>query len=346
MCYRSTAGGSARGMWLHHTAKLVWVLAALVVAALCVARQSHAQTWAQRLGYPADKRVVILHASEMGLSFETNEAGRAALESGAVQSVGLMLPAPWALEFAEWAREKPDLDVGVDLTFTSERTRYRWKPVLSSTLVPSLVNADGFLWRSVQQVQTLAEPHDVDAELYAQIERARSLGLKPGHLSPHLGALVTRPDLFELYLRAARKYWIPAVVVELTPEHVELFRARGFPLEERIQQSVREYPLPKLDDLRLVPEAESYEAKRAKFVELIQSLRPGLTQVGLQPAMPAPALERIMQSWQQRVWEGQLLADEQVRAMLSREAVVLTNWKEVMRRFEGRSPTDDTDATP
>ena len=57
----------------------------MILLVFC-ARQGSADTWAARLGYPADAKVVILHGSELGLSYETNAAGRNLFESGTLRS--------------------------------------------------------------------------------------------------------------------------------------------------------------------------------------------------------------------------------------------------------------------
>jgi predicted glycoside hydrolase/deacetylase ChbG (UPF0249 family) len=295
-----------------------------------------AETWGERLGFPPDAKVVILHANELGMCYETNAAGTALLEAGVVRSASAMVPCPWFADLANWCRSHPDADVGLELTINSEDSNYRWGPVSARNSVPSLVDADGYLWQSPIQTMVNSSTDDVEAELLAQIDRAKALGVHPSHLTTHLGALVTRPDLIGVYLRVARQQWIPAVVVELTPEQVERFQQQGFPLPDDIIQLLSDYPLPKVDDLQFVPPAESYEAKKEAFLKLLSELRPGITQIAFQPAVASDALPRVASNWQQRVWDRQLLADDEVQQMLSSGGFVVTDWRELMRRFEGR----------
>ena len=50
-----------------------------------------AKTWAERLGWPAGKRVVLLHADDLGMCYEANLSGQRALSQGAYRSGSAMV---------------------------------------------------------------------------------------------------------------------------------------------------------------------------------------------------------------------------------------------------------------
>lgn len=316
----------------------------LAVLSLVLVSPTFADTWAERLGYPAEAKVIVLHANELGLAYETNAAGAKLLEEGPVRSAGVIVPAPWFADFAAWSKTHANTDVGLELTLNSELANYRYKTVLSTGLVPSLVGADDFLWQLPVQTMVNATAADVERELRAQINRARILGLNPSHLTTHLGTLVTRPDFMEVYLRIARQEWIPAMIVEVTPEQVERFRSQGYPLPDEVLALLDNYPLPKVDDLRFLGDHDSYEATKQAFLKLLGEMSPGITQVAFAPAIESEALPRIASDAQQRVWNAQLFADDEVRQALAAENVVITDWREIMRRFEGRPELSESAA--
>lgn len=291
------------------------------------------QTWAERLGYPAGNRVVVLHANYMGSAYEFNRPGQQLLEQGFVQSASVMVPCPWFEEFAAWSRQNPGHDVGLSLTLNSPGRFYRWRP-LGGQEASSLTDADGYMWGQELQLALRADAKEVAGEIDRQIAKARQAGIRPTHLIPFMGAMLTRPDLAELYLDVAERNWIPAVMVEMTAENIEAFRKDGFPITNEMIELIADYPLPKLDHLHFVPEAESYEDTRAAFLEMIRGLPPGLTQIISGPAEQSPGIERITPNWQHRVWEAQLLSDDQVQQFLADEGILLTNWIEIMHRFE------------
>jgi hypothetical protein len=293
-----------------------------------------AETWAERLGYPAGQRVLILHANYAGAGHEFNEACESLLDKGLVQSAAVMPPCPWFEGFADWCREHPDLDIGICLTLNSPSEGYRWGPLAGESGASSLTDSEGYLWKTPLQVALEADAAEVQAEVTRQIEKARRAGIRPTHIAPFLGVLFTREDLLDVYLQTSKKYWIPAVMEELTPEKIARFRAEGHPMSDGMIQRIAQYPLPKLDELHFIPDGDSYEAKRDAFYKLVKELPSGLAQLIAGPASDTSGLRKITDDWQNRIWDRQLLEDPQVQEFLKAEGVLTTNWREVMRRFE------------
>jgi chitin disaccharide deacetylase len=85
-----------------------------------------AKTTAERLGYPADSKLLIIHADDLAVAHSVDNASFAALDSGAVTSASVMVPCPWLTEVAAFAQSHPDADLGLHLTLTSEWKTYRW----------------------------------------------------------------------------------------------------------------------------------------------------------------------------------------------------------------------------
>ncbi|MHB8957274.1 MAG: ChbG/HpnK family deacetylase [Pirellulaceae bacterium] len=306
----------------------------LILSVTCVSSLTAQTNWAERLGYPSGKRVVIMHANDLGIAYEFNRPAEAGLQDGTLTSASVISAGPWFCECVEWMKANAGKDIGVTLSFVSPCSVVRWSPVAAREEVPSLAAVDGYFPSTVLQFTVRSELDQVRREAEAQIQRARAAGIQPTHLHPHLGALLTRPDLMQVYLDLAQQMWIPAVMVDFTPGLVDRFRAEGFTISEEMLESVARYPLPKIDDIKNLPPAETYEGKREAFYQTIRELSPGITQIFLNPADDTPALHRMSDQWQDRVWEAQLLADPEVREFLSQQDLVLTNWHEIMKRFE------------
>lgn len=321
---------------IHQTAFTI-----LIMCFALVQTPVHGQTttstkpsWAEKLGWPAGKRILILHADDIGMCYEANQAAKAYLTNQQIQSAALMVPCPWYNEMAHWYGEHPEYDLGLHLALTSEWKWYRWGTVAAPSTVPGLIDKDGYMHDDVPAVATSATAAEVERELRAQIDKALRVGPKPGHIDTHMGTLFATPEYAAVYVKLAEEYRIPAMVVEPTPDVVNKFRQQGYPVGERMLKVMVEYKLPKLDDFYSIQKADTYEEKKQKFFRLVQGMKPGLNEVIFHPSVESETLRKITGSWQQRIWEAQIFADPAVRRFFEIEGVEFTNWKEIMARFE------------
>jgi len=294
------------------------------------------ENWAEKLGYPVNSKVVMLHADDIGMCSEANEAVIPYLLNDQIQSAAAMVPCPWFNDIADWYKKHPEEDIGLHLTLTSEWKNYRWGPVSNPSNVPELIDPEGYMWRGVIDVASRAPVTTVEKEVRAQIERAYERGIKPGHIDTHMGTLYSKVEYAEAFFKVAMEYGIPANVIEFTPDRVQKFRKQGYPITARLIQSGRKYTLPKLDDFTSVPNGKSYQEKKELFFDLVQNLEPGITEIIFHPSIETEGLKKITNSWQQRVWEAKMFSDPEVIQFLKNEGIIFTNWKAMMQRFKER----------
>jgi predicted glycoside hydrolase/deacetylase ChbG (UPF0249 family) len=319
---------------LSATFRIRFILALILTLSACAA--ARAETWAEKLGYPAGKKILILHADDIGMCHEANMAAKAYLAAGHIQSAALMVPCPWYNEAADWYKSNPDLDLGLHLAMNSEWRWYRWGPAAGRDKVPGMVDREGFLWRSQAETAGSAKPGEVETEIRAQVDRAIAKGTRPGHIDTHMGTVYVRLDFTKAYLKVAEEYRIPAMVVEQSPAVVAKFKKQGYPITDESIKLLATYRLPKLDDFNSVGEGKTYEEKREKFFDLVRSLSPGINEIIFHPSVLTDTLKAITGTWQQRAWESEMFADPAVHAFFQREGIEFTNWKQIMARWEER----------
>jgi len=299
--------------------------------------QLDGKNWAEKLGYPVNSKVVMLHADDIGMCSEANEAVIPYLLNDQIQSAAAMVPCPWFNDIADWYKKHPEEDIGLHLTLTSEWKNYRWGPVSNPSNVPELIDPEGYMWRGVIDVVSRTPVTTIEKEVRAQIERAYERGIKPGHIDTHMGTLYSKVEYAEAFFKVAMEYGIPANVIEFTPDRVQKFRKQGYPITARLIQSGRKYTLPKLDDFTSVPNGKSYQEKKELFFDLVQNLEPGITEIIFHPSIETEGLKKITNSWQQRVWEAKMFSDPEVIQFFKNEGIIFTNWKEMMVRFKERT---------
>jgi predicted glycoside hydrolase/deacetylase ChbG (UPF0249 family) len=295
------------------------------------------KNWAEKLGYPQGKKVLLLHMDDAGMSSEANAAVERYITNNQILSTAVMMPCPSAKDFVTWAKSHPKADVGVHLTLTSEWKSYRWTSITDPAKVPGLIDPEGKLWHEVVQVVMHASAKEVETEIRAQIDLVKSMGFTPSHIDTHMGTLYGSADYVKVFLKVAQEYHLPANVINLAvPAVAEKFKKEGYPINDQVIGLVGDYKLPQLDNFSSVPSGPTYEEKRANFFKLVRGLEAGLTEIIFHPATQTDNLKSITNSWQQRVWEGELFADPKVQQFFKDEEIVITSWTEIMRRFEGQ----------
>lgn len=190
---------------------------AIVVAAGLTALTLVPAAFAQEAQAPApaaDGKIrVLVRADDIGSSHAANEACIRVYREGIARSVEVMVPGPWFLEAAAMLNENPGYDVGVHLTLTSEWERCKWRPL---THCPSIVDADGYFfpmtWKNEKFppksafLEAAWKMEEVERELRAQIEAAKTHIRNVTHLSSHMGTPTCTPELKELTRRLAKEY--------------------------------------------------------------------------------------------------------------------------------------------
>jgi len=299
---------------------LLWIstLSFLVVSTL----PAQTRTIAERLGHPADSKLLIIHADDLGAAHSVDAASFDGFDKGAVTSASIMVPTPWVTEVAAYARTHPNADLGLHLTLTSEWETYRWGSVAPADKVPSLLDSAGTFPNDEKVVAARAKMVEVERELRAQVDRALALGIRPTHLDSHMGSLFTTPELIATYVKVARAYHLPFLAL------------RGDP---------RTAPQPPLTDKDVLLDAVVIAGPeiprdqwKAFYLKTIADLKPGLTELIVHLGHDDSELQAVTvnhepygSAWRQRDYD--VMTSPEFKKALQDNHVILVTWRELQK---------------
>jgi predicted glycoside hydrolase/deacetylase ChbG (UPF0249 family) len=298
---------------------IVAFLTLFTVPAVC----QTASTVQERIGYPANARLLVIHADDLGMSHAVDRAIFEALEKGWVTSASILVPCPWFPEVVRFARAHPDLDLGIHLALNSEWNDFRWGPVSSKDKVPSLLDPDGYLPLDTPEVRKNAKITEVETELRAQIDRARAMGVHLTHLDAHMGTVVSSPDLFKVYEQIAHVYGLPALL--------------GRPSEDQVPAGIT----PPADEVLVERVLEMSPGVDGKdwadwYKKTLAPLKPGVYQLIVHLAYDDEEMRGA--TWDHPDWGAawrqhdlDLVKGPEFRQFLKDQGFVLVTWKELAK---------------
>ena len=284
--------------------------------------QTTTKTLAERLGYPRDAKLLIVHADDLGVAHSVNAASIKAFETGLVNSGSIMIPCPWLPEIAAYARANPNADLGLHLTLTSEWKLFRWGSVLPKDRVSSLFDSTGYFYLTESEAAAHIDVKEAETEIRAQIARAKSLGIQPTHLDSHMGTLYQTRELFEVLLRAGHENKLPMRIARQQVNSIPYLNNLMGPDDVVIDNVVT-----------IGPEVSAAEWKKY-YLDAIESLPAGVTEMIVHLAYDDQEMKGIAfehpnwgSEWRQRDFD--FVTSNEFRDALKTHNVKLITWREL-----------------
>ena len=267
----------------------------------------------KKLGLANDDRVVIIHTDDIGMCQASVEAFADLNEAGIISSGAVMVPCPWFLQAADYARQHPQADLGVHLTLTSEWKTYRWGPVSTRDPASGMIDEEGYFYHLTGPAQKHGEPAAVELELTTQVERAFKAGIVPTHIDTHMYSM-GHPKFMGIYIMLAMKFHLPPMIPRLDEAG---FRLAGLDAESAqaaaaMIQQLEGSGIPVLDSLSgMSLDTDENSMERTK--QALSGLQPGITHFIIHPSKDTPELRAITPDWRCRVANYQDFMNDDLR---------------------------------
>jgi chitin disaccharide deacetylase len=279
------------------------------------------KTIAERLGYPPDARLLIIHADDFGMMHSVDTAIEEAFEKHWITSASILVPCPWFPEVAKWAKEHPDADLGIHLALNADWTGYRWPAVSPQAPGSSLLDADGYLPLTTEYVVKHAKMSDVATETHAQVDKAKAAGIRLTHLDTHMGTIVSSGDLLGVYVQTGRDYKLPVMLIKTENPPPALLQANTVVLDGLYEM------------LPGVPQAEWLNY----YKKMLAPLKPGgIYQLVVHLAHNDEEMQGA--TWDHPDWGAQwrqndldLVSNPEFQKFLKEQKFILVNWGDLAK---------------
>lgn len=295
----------------------------------------------EMLGYPADARLVLFHADDVGMCHGANQAFLDLSAAGMLKSGSVMIPCPWSPEILQAAAADPTLDLGVHLTLNSEWKGYRWGPISTRERASGLIDEEGWFFHRPTLMLPGLDSEAAAVEMRAQIERARAMGLDFTHLDTHMGAAVSAP-LIRHYVELGFAYGVPVLIPRAADDYTRaLGLASASDAEWReFVGSVEGRGMPLVDTFRITPGYDfGDEGGRAELYEaILRELPSGITYFSLHPNTSGDIETIVPDKAHWRTFEHGYFQSQRLRDLLATEGIISVGYRAIRAVMQAGQP--------
>jgi hypothetical protein len=250
---------------------------------------------------------LIVRGDDLGMTQGSISAFEKSFKEGVLTCASLLVVAPWFEAATDLLRRNPGWCIGVHLCLVGEWQGYRWRPVLPWSRVPSLVDADGFLFPAPDELWShKPKPEEIEAEFRAQIDLALKKGVKLQYLDLHYAA---NDDVKKIIRKLSKEYGLPI----------------SGTLGEKYAISVYKTPV---------------EGKLASALKQIDQLTPGLWLWVAHPGIDSPEHDALVHSspedrftgggvGKHRAAETAVLTSREVKDTIARKKIRLMTYRDL-----------------
>jgi predicted glycoside hydrolase/deacetylase ChbG (UPF0249 family) len=316
----------------------------MVLCACAAAQQpstTSSKTAAEKLDYPADARLLVIQAEDLGLAHSVDKASFEALEKGWVTTAGFLVPAPWFPEVARWAHNHPAADLGIQLDLNSDWSSFRWRPVSNISKGLGITDPNGYMLSSDQYVAVHGDHAAIEGEVRAQLEMAKQAGISMSHLDKHMNTIILTPPLAQIYCKLGEETGIPVMI----PSQYIKMRGTATQKPDIYNFAGREVDLRDFPVNQLLEMKPGYTQKDwlSAYEKTLEALPPGVYLLSVHLGYNDEELQAM--TWDHPDWGAQwrqndldVVSSPEFQKFLKDKGFILVGWKELKKAIPEHSP--------
>ena len=280
-----------------------------------------------KLGFKDTDRVLITQLDDLGTCQANMSAFADLSRAGNITSAAVMAPCIWFPLVAHLARTTSRMDMGLQMTLTSEWDTIRWRPISTVNPKLGLLDGDGYYWRKLSDVPLLLDEAVLSAEFDAQVNRALNMGVRLTHLDSHQ-AMAFDPRYTDLMSQFARKYQLPLVFLRPDPNQWNnspwintAWIPKGLDYAIQFEQA----GLPLLDSITDLTSSNAI-SRMADVKNFITDLPSGLHLLRIHAANHTPELEAMTPGWAGYAADLEAWISADLKTFIERAGVKTIGW--------------------
>lgn len=290
------------------------------------------------------EKYLIVSADDLGITEPVTDGIFVAHRDGIVTSTSLVVNMSDSERAARLAGQTPSLDVGLHLNITEG------KPILSPGEVRTLVNGSGDFYPKDEMIPRIkrfkVNPHHMEAEFAAQIDRIQELGICPTHLDSHhhvhiypLSAWVFKRIALKFGVRKVRmtRYYMTQDPKDRrTDTKPPFYRRRSVIASKNILKTLihktlwRNLICPKYSIITpILSSTVDALSILAKWVQLLSGLPEGVCEATSHPSLDSGGALHPDPFSKLRAWELEALTSPEVKKTIHDSNVRLMNFRDL-----------------
>jgi predicted glycoside hydrolase/deacetylase ChbG (UPF0249 family) len=251
---------------------------------------------------------LLINCDDMGYHPAINSAIADVLSGGVVKSVSLMSTGTYFEEAVDTLRNLGISHLGVHLVLAAEYENLPMRPIADPEKIRSLVTAEGYFHRSMEQIRESARLEEIEHEVIQQLDRAINAGFTLTHVDGHMFWYESNQggkSTHNLITKICDRYGLPV--------------RSAYPHQSRLIKKVHMF----WDNF------SGIEERKQEYNSFLQQLNSNLSELIIHPGKNPEMLGRFSATGDRRIADYEFFSSPSLKSVLDRNNIEVITWPDM-----------------